>query len=649
MTALAATKGRVLVVDDELIVALDLQERLTQLGYSVVATVGTADEAVASASALKPELVLMDIRLKGGDGIDAAAAIRRERAIPIVFLTAFADDETVARAKRVRPDGYLIKPFEDRELQVVLELALFKHRAERDLAAREALFQTVLQSLGEAVVAIAADGTIQSFNPAAAALVGLEESAAVGRPAHEVLRFEGPPHELVLRDRLGSPRAIERTSRPLPIYEGLAGGEVLVLRDVSAARLEEARKSLTARVSDALAAASDEAGLIRAVAAQLASSVCDWCVIDLLGAGGAVAETAFAQAEAFRGPSRLGPLPVGRRHHQLTEVLLEPAAGSPLASALGLSAEDEDEAEAFSSRAVLSLPVPGSQGPLGKMSLGLRAPGRRLGVEAVGHLRDLAKRLGGALEKAQLYRATAAAVRSRDDVLAIVSHDLRNPLATIRIGLDALRASAAGADPSVSRKLTMMVRAAARMRRLIADLLDVATIDSGTLSFQSHRESLHGILQEVQESHAPQAKERGLEFAVSAPQDDLALHCDRERIEQALGNVIGNALKFTPPGGRVTLSAQVRPGEVELIVADTGIGISPDQLPRIFLRRWQAPHPGAPHLGSGLGLYITRGIVEGQGGRIWAESTPGKGTAFHLVLPAPSIDAGRDAASHAPS
>jgi PAS domain S-box-containing protein len=183
-------EARILVVEDEVIVARTITNQLTQLGYTVVGTASSGAAAIAKASQTQPDLVLMDVMLKGDmDGITAASQICTQRDVPIVFLTAYADENTLQRAKNTLPLGYVVKPFSPGELRVAVELALFKHQVEKELRANRAYLATLLNSMNDAVIATDERGAITFMNPAAETLTGWREADAFGKDATEVLRL----------------------------------------------------------------------------------------------------------------------------------------------------------------------------------------------------------------------------------------------------------------------------------------------------------------------------------------------------------------------------------------------------------------------------------------------------------------------------
>lgn len=215
------------------------------------------------------------------------------------------------------------------------------------------------------------------------------------------------------------------------------------------------------------------------------------------------------------------------------------------------------------------------------------------------------------------------------DVLGMVTHDLRSPLMIIASGAAAI--AAAPQDPATQKLAQLMTRAAARMERLVADLLDALRIQSGTLRITKQPQGLDALLSEVLKTYEPLFANRQLAFTLDMPAAAIVVSFDYDRIVQVLSNLLGNAMKFTPHGGTVTLHVQQCPHQVEFSLSNSGPGISPSDLPHIFERFWQIDNHA--RRGLGLGLYICKTIVEGHGGTITAESELGKGAMLRFALP----------------
>jgi PAS domain S-box-containing protein len=232
----------------------------------------------------------------------------------------------------------------------------------------------------------------------------------------------------------------------------------------------------------------------------------------------------------------------------------------------------------------------------------------------------------------QLESALALAERStrvRDDVLAIVAHDLRNPVHTILGAAGVVEIIPAGV--SHDRHVHMIQRAARRMERLISDLLDVASIEGGTLSVRGAPVDLTLVVSEVTELLESQARERSIKVSSEVEPGIPVIIGDHDRLMQVLSNLLGNAIKFTPEGGNIRVRVSRPDDQVVVSVADSGVGISATDLPHVFDRFWRARDSSAK--GAGLGLSIAHGIIEAHGGKIWAESELGVGTTMTFALP----------------
>lgn len=224
------------------------------------------------------------------------------------------------------------------------------------------------------------------------------------------------------------------------------------------------------------------------------------------------------------------------------------------------------------------------------------------------------------------------ATRVREELLAIVAHDLRNPLASIRTGAELLDVVSHRAhEPNVTKTARTIVHSADRMEHLIDDLLDFALMQADRLTIEPRTVKAAGLVCDSVDAFRSLANERGLKLEGDA-REGIAIRCDRDRVLQILENLIGNALKFTPKGGTVSVRVDQSDEEAVFAVSDTGPGIPPDELDRIWDRYWQ-PERSRKGRGVGLGLSIAKGLVEAHGGRIWAESQVGDGATFYFTVP----------------
>ncbi|MEO6599678.1 MAG: HAMP domain-containing sensor histidine kinase, partial [Polyangiaceae bacterium] len=236
-------------------------------------------------------------------------------------------------------------------------------------------------------------------------------------------------------------------------------------------------------------------------------------------------------------------------------------------------------------------------------------------------------------------RAAEAAVRAREEVIAVVSHDLKNPLSVIYGSLGMLDDTLGTANLEAERTplrshVARIRRSSVRMNRLITDLLDLAKIREGRVEIDVREEHTSHLLAEAIDQAAAMAEQRPAHLKNDGGTDCRVI-CDRERVLQVFDNIVGNAIKFSSPGGTVRLAVESSPHECTFAIRDSGPGIPEHEIPLLFDRFWTSPRVTGGS-GTGLGLAIARGIVEAHGGRIWVESPRGQGTSFFFTLPTPS-------------
>lgn len=256
---------------------------------------------------------------------------------------------------------------------------------------------------------------------------------------------------------------------------------------------------------------------------------------------------------------------------------------------------------------------------------GVPGPPRGRQRSEVGRLQGLLDRQTKALSSAH------EALDLRDEFLAIVSHDLRNPLSAIALNTQLLERLVSSGDPRLARISRSLDTSIAQMERIIGDLLDLAAIDAGKLSVDLQPGDARKPIEEAVEIFRPTSAEKSIVLESAIGAGPLPARFDPGRIAQVLQNLIGNALKFTPNGGRITVEGRRSDDVVEIRVRDSGRGLQPEEISVIFERFRQVEKRGRKALG--LGLYISRSIIESHGGRIRAESIPGEGTTLLFTLP----------------
>lgn len=292
---------------------------------------------------------------------------------------------------------------------------------------------------------------------------------------------------------------------------------------------------------------------------------------------------------------------------------------------------------AKSAHRVLAAPIRVRDCVQGFLYIGRREEALLFGPSDENFFAQVTLRMVSAAENALLYHDSQQATHARELILGVVSHDLRNPLTAMLLTSQVMRRRAESHFEKVSaawllKSLGKIEGAGARMERLIADLLSLSKIESGHFAVEAAPVDLCALITSAAELLEPLACAKSIALATALPEKSLSVVVDTARIHQVLSNLVGNALKFTPVGGSITLGAAPDAVGALLFVRDTGSGIHAQALPKIFERFWQG-QPAAHH-GAGLGLAITRGIVEAHGGHVWAESPPGEGATFYVQLPA---------------
>jgi signal transduction histidine kinase len=288
-------------------------------------------------------------------------------------------------------------------------------------------------------------------------------------------------------------------------------------------------------------------------------------------------------------------------------------------------------------RALCAIPLVHAGETIGSLAMGFPQP-EAFGVADRAFTLLMAQATAAALHRAWSYDAerrmrgdAELLARAREEALAVVAHDLRNPLNLINTTTQLLLEEVL---PPARQKamLGVATRAAKQMNRLIGDLLDTVRLQAGRLSLDVENLDVDEILHQMEETFQPIATEKHVRLDVVAPEAHDRVRADPLRMTQIIGNLLGNALKFTPAHGQVSLCAAARDGSVVFQVRDTGPGIPPEHIGHLFDRFWQA-RP-TDRRGAGLGLAIAQGLVEAHGGRIWVDSTVGSGSTFTFTIPA---------------
>ena len=427
-----------------------------------------------------------------------------------------------------------------------------------------------------------------------------------------------------------------------------------VVENITARRRADDTLRLLADAGAVLPSSLEVGETIQRVAQLCVPTLGHACIVDIFDADGAgrsaIAHVDPAEARRLRemrdrfplrGDALRGPIgdAMATRKSQVIEFLADDARAN-----IAENAEHLAILTALRVRSTLHVPLIQAGTAIGTITLASES--HRYSGDDVPSVEELARRTVLALENARLYEDALQATRGRDEVLAVVSHDMRNPLHTILLGTGAAL-EILPPDSPVRKTLDSVRRAALRGERLIRDLLDVTRLESNRMQLERDDVAVSDLLNEAAESVIANAREQGITLSVS-PNADGQVSVDRYRALQVIDNLLSNAIKFTGRGGHVSIGARRVDGEEQFWIADDGPGIPLEQQQFMFRRFWQSRR--ADRRGIGLGLTIAKGIVSAHGGRIWVESTPGKGTTFWFTLPvAGAAPEAQGAAARAPA
>jgi PAS domain S-box-containing protein len=562
---------------------------------------------------------------------------------------------------------WLVRDITERKEAEARKAELERQRSQREAAeATRAQLDAIIHHLPVPVfIAEGPSGRMATYNRAAEELFqypiplpdGVAEYSSVWRGFHpdglEYRADEWPVArslrgELVTGEEMevigldGQRRLLRVSSTPVNDAEGKVVLAVSSVQDVTAEKRALETHRFLDEVSGILGTSLDYEETVQRIA-ELCTQVADFCAVYVRDDDGRVHGLGLAVADpahesAARAALRSVPVDAGPTHPVLTvmrtgEPLLAETMSAELFEAIASDAAREVLMHDLALRSALLVPLSAAGRTLGVVALGRSARSLAFQAADLPLAEELALRAAHAVESARLYREARRAARVQEETISVVSHDLRNALNAALTNADLLLdITPAFEQGSRSRRQMEAVRRSLdHMHRLVQDLLEVDRLDRGGLSILPEPLAPQALVEELNGWLGPVARDAGLTCDIDIPDEIGAVLADHERVMQVLSNLIGNAVHATARGGRVVVSAENAEQEVHFHVTDSGRGIEPEDLPRIFDRFFQAPNGGSG--GSGLGLTISRGIVEAHGGRIWAESTAGSGSTFSFSLP----------------
>ncbi len=543
-----------------------------------------------------------------------------------------------------------------------------RKRGEEELRLAQAKATGIVSIAADAIISIDEEQRITQFNEGAEKIFGYSRADVIGASLDLLIpkRFHAAHRRHVERFAAGDATARRMGERHAEIVALRKNGEefpadaaisklqidgrrilTVALRDVTEQKRFEREQMLLAEMGPVLSSTLDLPSILAGIGQLTTRTFADACVVYVVDEVGAIRRLDAVirdPAKNWVGSALVrSPIDRSRAREIWSEldanrsVLMERLSEEAIVE-FAQSEEHLRAVRTLDPRSAVISPFFAHGRLVGAMALISTTPSHIYTPADVRFVEQIAQRAALAIDNAELYAKARRAIETRDDVLGIVAHDLRNPLGAILMQASLLRELGDHRGGSPRKAADSIERSAMRMSRLIEDLLDVSLIEEGKLSVARARTAAHGVIEQAVLAHESVAVAASVEIRVEVPADLPEVWADHDRLLQILENLVGNAVKFTGAGGVIVIGAATRAGDVLFWVADTGIGIAADDVPHVFDRFWQARR--GRRSGAGLGLAIAKGLVEAHEGRMWVESTLGRGTTFFFTIPtAPQMPA----------
>jgi PAS domain S-box-containing protein len=617
-----------MIVEDEILIAMELSHRLKKAGYDIIGTYTSGEKAIPAAMELHPDIILMDISLGNGiDGIETARQIRLKKDIPIIYITAFTDVITLDRAKQTGPYGYLMKPFEQRELENTIEIAIYKHKMEMRIRENEERYRIVVEQISDGIIfynfqtkdIIWSNHAYQRFS-------GFSEEELLTMKSYDIVAHQKSdifPLDLSIekhknyfigerkhRRKDGSEFDVEVSASLLELNN--IEVMVLVVRDITERKVAEA----AIKVSE-----------------QKFRNLFDTMIQGIVYQDN-TGKVILVNPAAVK---ILG-LPVKKLLEAVNNNFLEKLVseeGSPILR------DDVPSRKALKT----GLPVDGTvMGYFHEESNQLKwvmisavpefRPGETIPCGAFTTFSDITelKNIQESLKKSEEELKQTAV--TKDKFFSIIAHDLKSPF----LGLLGFASILIDEFDNLSKEemkkfIGDMNKTTKNLYQLIEHLLEWSRLQTGRLELNLETIDLRGAVESTINYIITSASNKGIKIIDNIPKD-ISIKADAAMLNSVMENLISNSIKFTESGGAINISLHQQDGTVEIIVSDNGKGMRKETVEKLFRLDVNISTRGtAGEEGTGLGLILSKEFIERQNGKIWVDSTVGEGTAVHFTLP----------------
>ncbi|WP_135613244.1 PAS domain S-box protein [Methanococcoides sp. AM1] len=616
------TRPKILVIEDELITALDIKNTLEDFGYTVPFTFASGEEAIEKMEEICPDLVLMDIMLDGDmDGVQVADQIQTRHDIPVVYLTAYADDNTLQRAKITGPFGYILKPFEEKELYTIIEIALYKHEMENKLKERDDKYSALVENGNDGII-IVQDFLIKYANPKMLDLISYSSDEANEIPFMDLISSEHtgllkerhikrlekaiqPDNEIEILSKDGKKIPVEINVSTIQ-YKGKPA-EMAIIRDITerkkatAALMESEKKyrELTENIAE-LVYCIDPGTFETAYTNQAVENIFGYTIEEWLSDPG-LWKSSICQKD-------------------IEKVLLK-----------------YEEMQTKLENGVLEYRIRRKDGTIrwveDHIAWLIDKEGNNVSINGVMH--DVTERKEAEIALMNAKITAESANKAKSEFLANVSHELRTPLNSIIGFSDFLLDNDKDLiNDKQIRYITNISKSGNHLLSLINDILDLSKIEAGKAELQHEKILFRDVLNDVISIVSPLVQQKNICLSTSIEADDLCINADRLKLKQVIFNLLSNAIKFTPDGGSIMVRVEKSTKCLVIKVKDTGIGISKNYHEKIFEPFTQVDSSSSRlYEGNGLGLALVKKIVEMHDGEVLFKSELGEGTTIGFSIP----------------
>lgn len=616
-------KKKIFVVEDESIVSLEIQSRIKHLGYIVSGSAASGDEAIRKVIDLRPDLILMDIRIKGEmDGIETAAEIKKIYDIPIIFLTAYADPVTIQRAKITDPFGYIIKPFEERELHISIEIALYKDHSQKIIREKDKWLTAILRSVGDAVIATDTNGKIRFINHVAERLTGFTKEEAINKDLSSIFKIRseatkeftlnavqkviqtgeivGLANHTELVSRNGNVFPIADSGAPIRDENGNITGVVVVFQDLSYFKqTEELIKIQTTALNSAYngIVITDFAGKIIYVNDSM-YRITGYTRDELMQKNVNIFRSNLHTDEFFAtmwktiisGETWKGEIQNRRKNG---DPYYEEMSVTPLKNELGEI------------------------------------------VNFISVKEDISNRKKAEIELIKAKDEAQRSDRLKSEFLAQMSHEIRTPINIIsnfmQIYEDELQEKL---SQELKKSISAVKTESHRIISTIDSIVNMAQLKAGTFRPKLQKLNFYDdVIKQYLEQWNQLAEDKKVELLISGVLENVFIQGDAYSLSQAINHIIDNAFKYTDKG-KVQLDCKTEIENVIITISDTGTGISADYLPLIF-EPFSQEYQGynRKYEGNGLGMALVKQYCSLNNASITISSDKWVGTTVKVSLP----------------